>query len=550
MSKKHRLEHNEDLYRDLSCHKLKTSNFKASFFMGPNNLTLFTLYSILYLAMLITGDSVQLGDFLRFIREGHVSFGCFRHFFDQDIDERSLNLPKRHERLFSHGFFRKRAAQLAHFLKVESYLVQPDLIALCERYCHELNLPKDIFQCCEKLITHVKPKLRFKRQGKILPNYEGRAISFILFVLKMLYGLDGKTEQNFSEYASLIRGSKIFFNFEHWLEYIQYRSHIVQIHHLPTNISFGKDFSSELYLSYLKNQNIQFKGSNRRIHGEVKDYLTILEKVLDTTEYEKHGEMVFEPSLIPFTNYVGKILEHQNVPCNDILLHDFQTESVEHILKPLKYLEAVNCMETKNGGANDDITVKELMYLYKGSILERKHSRKIVAVKITSKQKSDSHLEEYLSSTKNKTDVKREAGVLLSNWQQGNSKKFLQNKELLKIASCEVKLENYNQSLKQNYKKHYNPYERYWLNIFTNPLSYYLANKDAQVILKKLPYSFRVVFLECARIVEQDVATFYSEFLVTEMYLVYLAEFGKGRKERVKHAADFKKTLDCCMEYW
>lgn len=65
----------------------------------------------------------------------------------------------------------------------------------------------DLFECIvaeigkyvECIMGILPPLLEFNRPLKHFPNYEGRAMAFIIFILKLLLGLDGKTEYEISK---------------------------------------------------------------------------------------------------------------------------------------------------------------------------------------------------------------------------------------------------------------------------------------------------------------------------------------------------------------
>lgn len=56
----------------------------------------------------------------------------------------------------------------------------------------------------ERLIASSPPKMIFNIKKSYIPNYEGRAIAFIIVVLKTLLGLDGITEYYISRIAEKI----------------------------------------------------------------------------------------------------------------------------------------------------------------------------------------------------------------------------------------------------------------------------------------------------------------------------------------------------------
>lgn len=57
----------------------------------------------------------------------------------------------------------------------------------------------------ERLVALSPPKMKFCDKSCI-PNYEGRAMAFIIVVLKILLGLDGITEYEISNVADKING--------------------------------------------------------------------------------------------------------------------------------------------------------------------------------------------------------------------------------------------------------------------------------------------------------------------------------------------------------
>lgn len=48
---------------------------------GPLALSRNKVFGIIYLGLLMIKDKIQLGDMLRFIREGHLSYNKVEHFF-------------------------------------------------------------------------------------------------------------------------------------------------------------------------------------------------------------------------------------------------------------------------------------------------------------------------------------------------------------------------------------------------------------------------------------------------------------------------------------
>lgn len=549
MSKRHRKEHQLDLSGDLDCHKIDFKSCSSRFRSSPGKLSAHTLYNILYIGLLIVQDSIQLGDLLRFIREGHVSFECFRHFFDENLPEKAINLPHKNQKLLSNSLFRKRTAELARFLRVCKYISPPDLNMLCSRYCTELNLPVAIFGCTEKLIAITAPKMTLTERSKAIPNYEGRAMSILLVTLKLLFGLDGVTEQRLSEYADILTSSNVgsrMFSLVKWQQFIADRAALVKKYHMPTALREDGKCDSDLYLNYLRIQGVKYSGSHRKIHREVQDYLQILEKVL--ADQEDYGEGVkFQPSLTPFLTYSTQLNLNLELPSlNDNFLYD----SLDFLLRPCKYLKWLGTRQIRNGGANEDIRIEELMYLYNASIYLGKKNKQLVPVKIADEEEDDDSVKKYLESQRKVTLKTTDVKVFLSNWHQSQQNQFKRNRILLQRASETVQIPS-NAQPHGKYPEHFQPFERYWMNVPINPVAYYLSKQDINGIFDKFPNSLKLVFKESCRIIEQDINELFAEFSLTELYMAYCADFCSGRKtEENKPLIELQEAVRACRRNW
>lgn len=124
---------------DFCCQRLKkTKQYKY----GVHFISPIKLYSLLYLGLLIVKDKLQLGDLLRFIREGHLSFNKYTHLFPNDDGDNLWNIMNNIKNSsFSSDSIRVYTGKLAKFLGVTSFIRIPNCIDLCHRYCQEMNLP-------------------------------------------------------------------------------------------------------------------------------------------------------------------------------------------------------------------------------------------------------------------------------------------------------------------------------------------------------------------------------------------------------------------------
>lgn len=143
MSLVHFKKHCCDIENALRCHRMTYRSLPPKYAHGPEVLSRCKLYALIYLGLLIVKDKVQLGDMLRFIREGHLSYHIVNHFFPEDHVDNQLNIKtwNKGHTLLCHYAVRSTAADIAKLIEVTTYIPVQDLVQLCHRYCEELNLP-------------------------------------------------------------------------------------------------------------------------------------------------------------------------------------------------------------------------------------------------------------------------------------------------------------------------------------------------------------------------------------------------------------------------
>lgn len=142
MTNRHLLDHLKDAGNVMTCHKTSWKLMSTKYRQGVHILTRTKLFAILYLGLLLVRDKIQLGDMLRFIREGHLSYNNVLHFFPDDLDLTCFNQRKwNHSLQFTHASLRRTAAKLAELLEISSFITVSNVTELSRRYCQELNLP-------------------------------------------------------------------------------------------------------------------------------------------------------------------------------------------------------------------------------------------------------------------------------------------------------------------------------------------------------------------------------------------------------------------------
>ncbi|KAF5272113.1 hypothetical protein FQA39_LY01196 [Lamprigera yunnana] len=562
MGKSHLKKHRRDINSEQTCHKITKKSFSPTYYGGPVVLMRNKIYAVIYLGLLINKDNIQLGDLLRFIREGHLSFHNVLHFFPEDCLDKVLNLRRWNDRqhFLTHLGIRKTTAQIAHFLDVTSYVPIQDIVQLCRRYCKELNLPDEVLGYCINLFAKVPPRMKFNNKTLIIPNYEGRAISTIIFILKLMFGMDNQTEHHFSKLAQDLNacpefGDEKMFVWDDWIHYLYYRKLLLIQHHFPTQNSFADNDdvqNTNLAVNFLNDQYAKCE-TDLELTKESEILHSLLKKCCD-----KHCQLTetitFPPSLTPFRSYSEILVKSKIASKNnyliDVLQSNYDSYCFNFLVKPFHYLETLYKtlkIEIKHGGMNNSIEFVDFKNLHSEKDIWRAQMRKDVLVKLTSDPTPREKLllrKFYFNLEESKT--RKNSKQILENYGKRNSGMFEKHtKKLLKTFKREQKEfrqkklqsdleDNSTTSSQNNVRKkspyvHYNPYERHWLKYLETAE---ITKYDFDTFVKSFPQSFQLVFNECARMTEQDRKELLLEFCDVEIYFSYVGEFSKLDRQR------------------
>lgn len=208
-TEEHLQEHANDFEGKLKCCKVNKSN---GMYISSEIMTINMLLAFIHLALDIHETKFTLSDLIRFSWEGHLSMYECDHFFPSSILAADVKLFKGRisqgtpTNFVSSSQQREKSHSLAKTLDVNPRI--PDIYQLCIRYIDELALPKDMIKLVARIIAFCEP--RFKRHSSYTLSkdqfYEGRAIAYIIFVLKLLFGLNGETENLISGMYNLFIG--------------------------------------------------------------------------------------------------------------------------------------------------------------------------------------------------------------------------------------------------------------------------------------------------------------------------------------------------------
>ncbi|KAK2584219.1 hypothetical protein KPH14_006637 [Odynerus spinipes] len=179
---------------------------------GPQVITVMKLWAIVYLALRIHDEPIHLGDMLRYAREGYMSYYRLDHLLPPEVklSQKDVNFLSQNTEI-THKGMRRIAANMATFIGIQK-INSTNILSLISRYCQELALPRGILLYAERLIALSPPTMMFDSKKSYIPNYEARAMAYIIVVLKVLFGLDGVTERAISKTAEHINTLNFHFH--------------------------------------------------------------------------------------------------------------------------------------------------------------------------------------------------------------------------------------------------------------------------------------------------------------------------------------------------
>ncbi|CAG9863881.1 unnamed protein product [Phyllotreta striolata] len=507
--KEHIQVHKRDLRLNLKCHKFTHETCSIDYTKGAYIISPLRIYSILYIALLVKRDVIHLGDLLRFLREGYLNCNRFSSLFPDSYADKILNIQDNSIKgIYSHTVFRSTASKMIEFLEIQDYIVCPDLSILAERYCSELNLPDEIVN----MVQHILLENPIKFSGTI-PNYEGRVMSVIIFVLKILFGLDGVTERHFSKYAQqcnrIVSESRMF-DIINWLEFIEYRKLVISENHLPTSHLHDNEINlnPDLFLQYKYTHNI-FVSDRNRIVSDMVGYKNLLSRI-QNLQQDYIPAIEFLPNLTPFKNYSDIIAPSkmsQNIKL--ILNRNFRRDSLDFLLRSKQYFDDSSLFHDE--GANKNYKLEHMKTHHECAYFIEPKNKKFVPVRLLDNSDGSSGSEEVEDE-----------------------------RSFAKYASS-ISSEN-----EAAYNRHYHPHKRHWLYLRGR---IEMASKEKfEEFFSKHSVGFRTIVRECCRVIEESPAELLSQLQHTELYLIYCGNFSNSIERR--HASKLGPYLRQAESNW
>lgn len=312
MTRDHLLEHQLDIAKKLKCHKQNSENDQVG---RP------FVYAVLWLALNHIGDDLQLGDMIRYSKESHIKLNNISSFLPANVDTKhAVNHFRRSSRDYlQHFALRRKAFAVAQTIKLRT-VKMPDLSKLCARYVKELCLPPLVGEMVNKLLAFYPPQMKLKKTfPAAVPNFEGRAMAYIVFVLKLFFGLDDEREVKISRAAQAVNAKLEQLELKHsplfvwseWVEYIDMRNVILSQCHYPTamHIDPNAQVPVDLYVDFLKRANEDSMCSEKFRKREMENIGVVFEQVLKLHKNDErtNTSMHFPASLTPFYSYLSQI---------------------------------------------------------------------------------------------------------------------------------------------------------------------------------------------------------------------------------------------------
>ncbi|XP_011250767.2 TATA box-binding protein-associated factor RNA polymerase I subunit B [Camponotus floridanus] len=331
--------------------KYKQNHITTQYKTGPELITPMKLWAILYLALRIHNQDIHLSDMLRYGREGHLSYYKLDRLIPPEValTRNDINFLSRAMDI-THKGMRRIIGRMAKFLGVTK-IICPDFLPLINRYCSELNLPRGILLYTERFVALSPPKMKFDKKSCI-PNYEGRAMAFIIVVLKTLLSLDGITEYEISNVADKINSAinnegisdTKLFSFREWQKYIECRKAVLANAHYPTKLKYNSHIPdvNSLYVKFLEAIDSKVDREeepeiiankhliSRKLVHAMKQCITNI-SYMDLPINETNE---FFPSLTAHHSYLQQLLEHPLYDLPNVLRNGFFPTKIGYMTKP------------------------------------------------------------------------------------------------------------------------------------------------------------------------------------------------------------------------
>uniref|UniRef100_A0A182T2P3 TATA box-binding protein-associated factor RNA polymerase I subunit B n=1 Tax=Anopheles maculatus TaxID=74869 RepID=A0A182T2P3_9DIPT len=364
--------HEQEAPADASCHPFPFLGANRNFTDRLNDWSSVhrksMLIAILALALNQVRSSIQLADLIRWMEEGHLPLNNLRQFLPEGTDPVCYSETLAYMLQAHHGYIYCRVFTSLIAADLAIVPIEPDLSALCRRFLSELALPLDLEPLISKVIA-IGPKIMRNHVYVYFPKYEIHAMKYILFVMKLLFGLDGRIEnkldsttERLNERMGAASNMPKLFVWNEWQRYVTMRHIILEQLHYPTSHSraqskINRPIDKDLFLSFFEsyvvpdddNTTGYQAGYHRPTHKPAQERLfknlhTVIASVTDKhtklREKPTTQHIHFDHSMEPQRTYFAEILrmddiERQNVHIPEYMLADHSERTITPFINPM-----------------------------------------------------------------------------------------------------------------------------------------------------------------------------------------------------------------------
>jgi len=220
---------------------------------------------------------------------------------------------------------------VSRFIDMSDYQ-KPNLHSLAERYILDLGLPPRLVKYVGGIIDLYPPKFFNALGPHVYPPFEARTMAYIIYAMKLLFGLDDIKEQKISESAAKINEqllevggpeAPLLFVFTEWMEFVEIRKVIVSHYNQSFAQRFGVPTQNGRHVDDIlaKEQKEKEQGGGfyeMACMPSLKRQHENLTHIIETMLKEHFGEssqesmekdhIEFQPSLTPALSYFKRIL--------------------------------------------------------------------------------------------------------------------------------------------------------------------------------------------------------------------------------------------------
>uniref|UniRef100_A0A336LM71 CSON003344 protein n=1 Tax=Culicoides sonorensis TaxID=179676 RepID=A0A336LM71_CULSO len=517
------------------------------------------LFVIIFCALNQCSSIIQVSDLIRCIRERRLSYFDCRHFLPSYIsEEEKYSINSLYTCHFHIPILKEFSTSIQQFtIFIQLQLNQPNLYELCERYVNELGLPNEIYTLVERLFSICPSDFEITNKRRApLPFYEARAMAYIIFTLKLLYGLNGFTENDMSKSAQSINNlmksngvkSSPIFVWTEWVEYFCARKDFIKKFHSAANFQtvneyLNSKYSTETFLDFDKQifekNFIHSCGLKKNSESlSARHQLGVFKAVenLNSLRQVNTNNINFSFSFTPYTTYLEQLISNDDINVPDILLGNHRNRKVNILLDSKKFKQKL-----KKRGININIrrsasnsnkkfiqslnTISEynnfFHQLFQFCTIDANLNEKLFEKRVTEEfalktKNQDKDAADYHNTTEEKFSMindeiqkvmkERRPEPLTS----GNNNFF----DDIEVSSSEDEKDD-SESIVTLLKPHF----EYWTMILQPRV---WSSEMYQHLNNRIPESFKWLLENCASLLEMEPCQLYNELIILENQFIYV----------------------------